>query len=271
VNGIPPSVHPSSGPGPVPLASFLSDRSGTGTVSQDQAAASVDPLIRAIRTLDTVSGTVEPTLRTGAGSSRREEILDGAATMFAEHGYHGASLRDISRRIGISHPGMLHHFASKDALLSAVVDRLENHAQGILEAAPRLSVDRATFLTALERQWNPRSHPILLLSTLNGEAVSKDHPGRFRLARLRRVHEHVLEDVYTAFAERGELREGIDPGFAARCTVALVLSLAVREETVRTLQRAGHDDTAAQDLAALVATFLVDPRETSDSQQKDPR
>ena len=46
-----------------------------------------------------------------APRSRREEILAGAAEMFAEHGYHGASLRDISRHIGISHPGLMHHFA----------------------------------------------------------------------------------------------------------------------------------------------------------------
>src|SRR5699024_11862915 len=67
-----------------------------------------------------------------AAQTRSEAILDGAARLFAERGYHGSSLRDISREVGISHPGMLHHFASKDALLSAVIDRMEDHAQGLL-------------------------------------------------------------------------------------------------------------------------------------------
>ena len=53
--------------------------------------------------------------------------------MFAEHGYHGSSLRDISARIGISHSGMLHHFEAKDVLLDDVIDRLEDHAQSALE------------------------------------------------------------------------------------------------------------------------------------------
>ncbi|MFC0676187.1 TetR/AcrR family transcriptional regulator [Brachybacterium hainanense] len=258
-----PTVHPSSGPGPVPLAAVLSDRAGDGTVSQEQAGPlpSGDPALQGIRTLaDPGTGEEGETgpVRTAKGESRREEILDSAATLFAEHGYFGASLRDISQRVGVSHPGMLHHFPTKDALLSAVIDRLENQAQGLLGSAPRLGGDRATFVSALHRQWNPRSHPMQLLSTLNGEAVSRDHPARFRLARLRRVHEHVLEDVYAGFAARGELCRGVDPGFAARCTVALVLSLAVREETVRTLQRPGHEDTAAQDLDSLAATFLED-------------
>src|SRR5699024_12818636 len=54
--------------------------------------------------------------------SRSDEILDGAAELFAEYGYHGSSLRDISHQVGISHPGMLHHFASKDALLGGVIE-----------------------------------------------------------------------------------------------------------------------------------------------------
>lgn len=36
---------------------------------------------------------------------RREEILDGASEMFAEHGYNGSSLREISAHIGISTRG----------------------------------------------------------------------------------------------------------------------------------------------------------------------
>ncbi|MGO2586044.1 MAG: TetR/AcrR family transcriptional regulator, partial [Brachybacterium tyrofermentans] len=50
-------------------------------------------------------GVAEVPLSTTPGQARREAILDGAAALFAERGYHGASLRDISRRVGISHPG----------------------------------------------------------------------------------------------------------------------------------------------------------------------
>ena len=50
-------------------------------------------------------------------SSRREQILDCAATLFAERGYHGVSVHDIGAACGISGPALYRHFAGKPALL----------------------------------------------------------------------------------------------------------------------------------------------------------
>src|SRR3954447_8882935 len=55
------------------------------------------------------------------GRATREEILDSAMQLFGEVGYHTASLREVSARVGISLPGLLHHFPSKAALLGAVL------------------------------------------------------------------------------------------------------------------------------------------------------
>ena len=187
---------------------------------------------------------------------RREEILDGASEMFAEHGYHGSSLRDISARIGISHSGMLHHFESKDDLLDRVIDRLEAHAQSALERIDEFCGSREDLLRGLAEVWHPASLPILLLATLDAESVSEDHPGRYRVARLRKVHEHMLETCFTGLAERGPLREETDPAFAGRALLAVVLNLAVREKTVRPYQRPSRDDAPLADLARQVDALL---------------
>lgn len=197
----------------------------------------------------------EPTARTG----RSEEILDGAAEMFAEHGYYGSSLRDISQHIGISHSGMLHHFGAKDVLLDAVIDRMEEHAQTALDRIHEIDGSREMLMRGLAAIWHPASLPIRLLATLDAESVSEDHPGRFRLARLRRVHEHMLETCFSSLAANGLLREETDPAFAGRALLAVILNLAVREKTVRPLQHGGHDDAPLQDLAKQVEAFLISP------------
>ncbi|ATG51649.1 TetR family transcriptional regulator [Brachybacterium vulturis] len=195
---------------------------------------------------------------TGAPRNRREEILDGAAEMFAEHGYHGSSLRDISSHIGLSHSGMLHHFESKDALLDGVIDRLEEHAQAALDRVPEFSTDRRSLLRGLTEVWHPASLPIRLMATLDAESVSEDLHGRYRMARLRRVHEHVLESCFSSFAAQGLLRENTEPAFAGRALLAVVLNLAVREKTVRPLQHRTDDDNPLNDLAMQVDAFLIE-------------
>jgi AcrR family transcriptional regulator len=54
---------------------------------------------------------------------RREEILDAALTVFAEHGLHGGSTEEIARLAGISQPYVFRLFGTKKELYLAVVAR----------------------------------------------------------------------------------------------------------------------------------------------------
>ena len=269
-----------AGTGPVPPSAVFSDRAGEESPCRAGGGALEEPLGRVLRNLDTLtesqdglgaglqrardasadgaaratvgagttigSGTADGAVAaegaTAAEPSRREMILDAASALFAERGYDGASLRDISRRVGISHPGMLHHFSSKDVLLGAVIDRLEAHAQGLLDSADSIASSPETLIAALGGPWDPRKHSMALLATLSAEIVDPGHPGRFRIARLRLVHEHVLERVFGGLGEQGRLVAGASPKFLARSLFSLLLSLTVREHTVRELQKTSDAD-----------------------------
>jgi len=54
--------------------------------------------------------------------SAREGILRAAGEVFAENGFAGASTREIARRAGLRQPSLYHHFPSKDAMLSALIE-----------------------------------------------------------------------------------------------------------------------------------------------------
>lgn len=256
---IPPQNIQLIGAGPAPMDAVMSDRAGDVAGVGDTAEAFAGPFARAIAMLDS-SAQQMPHEESSRHSrpSRREEILDAAEGLFRENGYQGSSLRDISREAGISHPGMLHHFSSKDALLAGVLDRLEAHAQSLLDRIATMGVSFQALEAEFDGDWSPR-HPMnQLLATLSAESVSPDHPGRFRTARVRRVHEHVFAEVMKLFAERGELRAGIDPDFAARVHISLLISLAIREVTVRPLQHTTVP-SAAGDLKTQLRLFLADP------------
>jgi AcrR family transcriptional regulator len=57
-------------------------------------------------------------------SLRKEEILATATQLFAERGYEGASMGDLAERVGLRKASLFHHYASKDELYCAVLERL---------------------------------------------------------------------------------------------------------------------------------------------------
>lgn len=63
-----------------------------------------------------------------------EALVDAATELFAARGPAGVSVKEIAARAGVNH-GLVHrHFGSKEALLSAVLDRLVTR---IDESLPR--------------------------------------------------------------------------------------------------------------------------------------
>lgn len=59
----------------------------------------------------------------GAASHRHARIIDAAAQVFAERGYHGAATQDIADRLGIRQASLYYYFASKEAALKLVCER----------------------------------------------------------------------------------------------------------------------------------------------------
>jgi AcrR family transcriptional regulator len=65
-----------------------------------------------------------PTRRTRAkGEASRQRILDAAAEIAGERGYDGTSINLVSERSGLPASSIYWHFADKDALIAAVIDR----------------------------------------------------------------------------------------------------------------------------------------------------
>lgn len=51
----------------------------------------------------------------------RAEILAAALDLFAEKGFHGTSVRDIARAVGVRESALYNHFENKDAIFDAVL------------------------------------------------------------------------------------------------------------------------------------------------------
>jgi len=85
----------------------------------------------------------------GPEGAARARILVEASRLFAVRGFHGTSTRDIAAAVGIRQPTLYSHFASKHAILAALLDADLRPAKARVSAALDLDGSAAARLHAL--------------------------------------------------------------------------------------------------------------------------
>jgi AcrR family transcriptional regulator len=96
-----------------------------------------------------MSSLAAPTSRDRAKADRRSALLRAAAALFAERGYARVSLEELGAAAGVSGPAVYRHFASKQAVLAAL---LLDASRGLVtggEAVISRAANSATALKAL--------------------------------------------------------------------------------------------------------------------------
>lgn len=66
-------------------------------------------------------------------SAARDELLARCVAWFAEHGVGDTSLRTLATNVGTSHRMLLYHFGSREGLLAAVVESVEQGERDLLQ------------------------------------------------------------------------------------------------------------------------------------------
>ena len=62
----------------------------------------------------------------------REDLLERCIAWFAQHGVGDTSLRTLATAVGTSHRMLLYHFGTREGLLAAVVERVEQDERALL-------------------------------------------------------------------------------------------------------------------------------------------
>jgi AcrR family transcriptional regulator len=155
-------------------------------------------------------------------STRREELVQTAARLFAERGFHGTSMGDIADAMGIQKGSLYSLTASKQALLG---ESLREGAAAFHAALDGVPDD----LPALERiRLALRAHLLVVAGQLDAATVFTREwrylEGEQRAAFVaeRRRYEERWRTLFREGVEHGELRTDVD----AEAATLLVLSAA---------------------------------------------
>jgi AcrR family transcriptional regulator len=140
------------------------------------------------------------------GEDRRNLILEVAQRVLIRNGWRNTSLGQIAREAGVSTPGLLHHFGSKEQLLMAVVDARDaaddaraNMRGDIIEEIERAA---ARFVEA--------PHSVGLFNVLLVENLDPDSPLHDRIINRYWVSVETVAEGIRRGQRAGRYRTDID-------------------------------------------------------------
>ncbi|HEY1626834.1 MAG TPA: TetR/AcrR family transcriptional regulator [Streptosporangiaceae bacterium] len=188
------------------------------------------------------------TNRAAQGRATREQLIEVATGLFAEHGYEDTSIEAVLRAAGVSRGALYHHFAGKDALFQAVVEALEVRVLADLAKLTEAGSDAVTTLQNAAMAWidlaaNREIQQILLI----------DAPAVVGWEQWHAINENhalgAMRGLLGEVAKQGRLpAQFIDP-FAH-------MLLAAMDEIVLVIARADDSAAAAEQGRAAVAELL---------------
>jgi AcrR family transcriptional regulator len=156
----------------------------------------------------------------------RADVIAAAGRLFAERGYHGTSMRDLGRELGMLGSSLYAHVDSKQDLLVEVVEQGARLFQE--SAAAALAVEG----TARDRlQALIRGHVGVVLAnhdvvrTFLNEARMLDDGHRSRVITARDAYEQAFRDVLVSGIGEQSFREDVDPKIASIFILSILNAL----------------------------------------------
>jgi AcrR family transcriptional regulator len=181
--------------------------------------------------------------------AKLQHILRISSQVFAQDGFAGTSIRDISKATGISLSGLYYYFESKQFLLyliqntafTFIVERLKTRLQGSHEPLERLHI------LVLNHMDYFLSHPNEM-KVLSHEEDALEEPYREKVQAIKRRYYAVAREIFDSIAS-----EGLAPGVNARVAV---LSLFGMMNWTYKWHKPGVDPDARELAGAIVGIFL---------------
>lgn len=180
---------------------------------------------------------------------RRAQIIAAAEELFSRHGYRGTGLAEVAARVGLSLPGVLHHFGSKEGLLRAVI--AQRDAESEANGRRLLDLGGSEGLRGLaEAMARNQAKPeiIRLFTVLVAENVEPDAPLHDHFVQRYRTMRLLLSAGLRESQVRGEIRGDVDVEAKAAEIVAVLDGL----------QTQWLLDPDEVDLTARVESYLTD-------------
>jgi len=159
------------------------------------------------------------------GPLRIDPVLAAAITAFVRTGYHGATMRSIARRAGMSVPGVYHHYRGKQTLLVTTLDlSMDDLTWRVLAAGTegRDGISRVRLMVEALALFHTHRWELAFIGA--SEMRSLEPANRRRIAELRNDVQYLLDEAIDQAIAEGSLGTP-SPKHAGRAIATMCTSL----------------------------------------------
>ena len=176
--------------------------------------------------------------------TRKDELMDAVVAELQQHGIVDRSLRDIAAAVGTSHRMLIHHFGSRQGLLTEVVRKIEDDQRRFIESFDHRPDEASALL------WRRLSDPVFWpAERLFFECYARACRGEVPFASLL---PGLVDDWLDRVVELGLVEGGDRDTERARARVGLALFRGLLLDLVGTEDQEGVD-AAFEEFRRLIA------------------
>ena len=145
-------------------------------------------------------------------SDRQQQIIEESIKIIDEKGIQGLTIKNLSKAIGISEPGIYRHFESKTEILLSILNNFKEMAimlSEIMETLEVSAIEKIRFM--FSKMLELFSETPSMVSVIFSEEIFKNEEVlKIKIAEILNLHAQTLEDIISKGQSAKNIREDID-------------------------------------------------------------
>lgn len=145
-------------------------------------------------------------------SKRQQEIVETSIELIAEKGIQGLTIKNLSKAIGISEPGIYRHFESKTEILITILNNFRDMAamlSGLMLHSEDTAMNNISFMFSKMVDTFVET-PSLVAVIFSEEIFKNEDVLNNKIVEILNLNEQTIENILRKGQREGSLRDDID-------------------------------------------------------------
>jgi AcrR family transcriptional regulator len=150
-------------------------------------------------------------------TERQKEILDAALDLISQKGIQGLTIKNLSKKIGISEPAIYRHYENKTGILLTILGLFKDNSGRIFEEELQKDIGAIQRIEHLfSRHFSKFSENPTLVPVIFSEEIFRSEQALIeKIAEVINRNSQILRKIILEGQERGEVRSDLDAGHIA--------------------------------------------------------